>query len=333
MNKPALMAALAAAAILALALVAFHPGRGGTLYIWVADAYVGEAKYLASSFQRQYGVPYVLKSGGSFALAREIALGEPASVFIPVDASAAGPRFLGDASPGWVVAFASDQMVLAYTESSVSANAYAREALADARDGNWSGFFYLLTSGEVKVGISNPLEDPAGYRAWLVLKLAGYEYANGDADYFYDRLYNSAAVVTAPSAAALVAPLQAGDLNFLFIYKSAAVAKNLSYISLPPQVNLGEVNYSSLYSSVSVTFGNVTFRGSPIFLYLTVPRGAVDRGEAEEFVSYALRESGNLSAYGLVPLRPALLFNSTQVPQWIQALIKEGYLEEAGGLG
>lgn len=306
-----------------------------SLSIYVADAYTEEANFLGEEFQKSTGIPFTIKSGGSFGLAREIMISGHGDIFMPVALEATFPVYLGNYSPGWAIAFASDQMSIVYTNASIN-NVYAEYALSNATIAmstnstrNWYNFFYILSSGKVKVGISNPNIDPAGFRAWLVLKLASYLYAN-DINFFYKRMLENRGNVTGQHAAELVAPLISGDINFLFIYKSAAIAKRLNYIVLPPQINLGDPRYSLFYHNANYTLMSGVVHGSPIYLFITVPRTTANYNVSVRFVMFVIKNSKLLEKFGLVALNPARLYNYSMVPTWMSELIINGDLKIEG---
>ncbi len=309
------------------------------IIIYVADAYTGEAEFLASAFHNSTGSPQpLITGGGSFALAQEIGMGQKADVFMPVALSAATQSYLHSYSPGWAVAFAADQMVIAYTNVSTQSE-YAKYVLANYtlasenqnNTEHWYNFFRALTSGSVKVGISNPNSDPAGFRAWIVLEAAGYLYAH-NTTLFTDMLLSTHANYTASNAAQLVAPLSSGQINFLFIYRSSAIAKHLEYLELQPQINLGDPSYSGFYSQFNYTLTTGVVKGSPIYLYITVPLTSSHTNQALRFVVYVLENADSLREFGLTPLKPAYLYNSTAPPTQIAQLISQGYVEYAGQL-
>jgi len=134
------------------------------LFISVADAYTGEASYLGESFFNATGVRYYVASGGSFALARQIAAGSvPTTVFMSISDKAYYPSFMGSYSPGWAVGIAADEMVIAYTDSSIANNPVAQnivklfeEGIAENSSALLAYAFGNLASGQVRVGISNP---------------------------------------------------------------------------------------------------------------------------------------------------------------------------------
>jgi molybdate/tungstate transport system substrate-binding protein len=231
-------------------------------------------------------------------------------------------------------------MALAYTNASLqSANAKAvvsayNSAVVSNTTAAWNNFFSTLSSGSVKIGISDPNADPAGYRAWIVLEAASQAYA-GNQSFFGNRMLSNKGNVTGASAADLVGPLQTGQIQFLFIYKSAAVGDKLNYLQLPDQVNLGNPADSSFYSKFSYTISTGVQKGGLIALFITVPADSTDTADSLQFVVFVVKNSATLlSPFGLVPFRPPQLYstNSTTIPQPLQQLVTQGYLQPSGTL-
>ena len=308
------------------------------LILYSADAYVLESSALASAFTSSTGIMVAPpKGGGSLLLARQISQGNPVSVFIAVSRSAMQPTYLGNQSSGWAIAFASDQMVLAYSNST-SQNSAAASVLNEynvATSSNstqaWANFYNGLTSGGVKVGIGDPNADPAGFRAWIVLEAASNVYSSGN--FFVNRMITNKGNVTGASAADLIAPLETGQIQFLFIYKSAAIAHNLNYLQLADGVNLGHPAYSSFYSQFSYQLAKGPQKGGLIALYITVPADSTDTANSLQFVVFVVKNYQTvLSPFGLAPMTPPKLYNSTTVPQPIQELVSQGYLKYSGTL-
>lgn len=308
----------------------------GLLVISIADAYKGEADSLGMAFQNATGVSYTVYSGGSFEVAEKIALGtDNTTVFLSIADSAYYPSYMGNDSPGWAIGLVTDQLVIAYSNQSLSNPEAATiiKLFKEAEATNSSKLFYYafgnLTSGEVKVGISNPLTDPAGFRAWLALEIAGYLYADNES-YFADRMLANQGNVTASNAAELVPSLETGQIQFLFIYKSAALAKGLGYIPLPPQMNFGNVSYASFYSKFTYFAGGKTFRGGPIILWISVPKNTNNEALAFQFVNFTLSHLNILASYGLSPLSKPILevwVPQNQLPPFVQTLIKDNEVQ------
>ncbi len=309
------------------------------LILYSADAYVAESTVLENAFTSSTGVTMAPpKSAGSLLLAQQISQGNPVSVFISVARPAVQPLYLGNESSGWAIAFASDQMALAYSNASLQNSAansilttYTSATASNTTEA-WNSFFANITSGSVKIGIGNPNADPAGYRAWIVLEAASQAYAQ-NSSFFGNRIIANNGNVTAASAADLVGPLETGQIQFLFIYKSAAIAHKLNYLQLPDQVNLGNPKYSQFYSKFSYQLSKGVQKGGLIALYITVPVDSTDTADSLQFVVFVVKNSPTLlSPFGLVPMTPARLYNSTAIPEPLQELVTQGDLQPSGAL-
>ena len=331
-----LVAALAAyLALGALGSTGSTTTSASPLVSFSADAYTEEATSLLAGFSQNTGIAVApVKSGGSFADANQIAAGAPDDVFISVALSAAAPSYLKNYSANWAIGFASDQMVIAYSnESAGSEVATLGDAAASTNStSDWNAFFSALTSGSVKVGIGDPAADPAGLRGWLVLEAAGFLYAGGNTQQYSGALIRNNANVTGAHAAALVAPLQSGQIQFLFIYRSAAVADHLGYVALDRHINLGDPALGGFYSEFTYTDAAGRSSGSPIVLCITVPLSSVNTAEALQFVQYVVRNAGTLTIYGLQPFSPARLYSNTTPPAAVNDLVTEGLVAQAGSL-
>lgn len=350
LSSLATVSAIAVVALIVVGVFAYAyyvaPGRTTTTTIssaplisYSADAYAIEVTALLGAFSQSTGVPVApVKSGGSFADANQIATGAPDDVFISSALAATGPEYLKNLSSNWALGFATDQMVLAYSNgtspSSPAGTVIAQGNTAEESNASsdWNTFFTTLTSGSVKIGISDPVTDPAGLRSWLVLEAAGFLYSNGNQGAYAGALLKSGANVTGANAAALVAPLQSGQIQFLFTYKSAAVANHLSYISLDRHVNLGDPALGTFYSKFSYKDSAGTTVGGPIILCVTIPLSSVNIAEALQFVQYLVKNVKTLSSYGLQPLSPVLLYSNLTPPAPIPQLVSQGLISEAGSL-
>ena|SRR2546427_2860362 len=312
---------------------------GGPLILYVADAYSLEGETLLSGFSNQTGVQTAPpKAAGSFVLAQQIAQGNPVSVFISVSKTAVQPQYLGNQSSGWAIGFAGDQMTIAYTDATNQSGS-AKDAFSDyerASKSNatkdWNAFFRDVTSGSLRVGISDPNADPAGFRGWIVLEAAGSAYAN-DSSFFTKRMLSNAGNVTGSSAANLIAPLQAGQIQLLLIYKSAAISHALNYLALPDATNLGDQTRGSYYSRFTYALKTSVQKGAPIVLYITVPRGSTEYIDAVKFTVYTVTNAPILlKSYGLSVFSKPKLYNTTAVPGPIGQLVVSGYISYGGTL-
>jgi len=309
------------------------------LISYSADAYAAEATSLLNSFSQSTGVPVApVKSGGSTADASAIEAGAPDDVFISSSLSATSSKYLGNLTANWAIGFATDQMVLAYSNSTTQTSAtnsiisLGKTAVASNATSDWNNFYTALVSGTVKIGISDPAQDPGGLRAWLVLEAAGYLYSGGNQQAYVSTLLKDQDNVSAASAADLVAPLQAGDIQFLFIYKSAATTDGLNYVALNSHVNLGSPSLNAFYSKFSYTDSAGVSKGATIIICVTIPLSVVNTAEALQFVQYLVKNANSLSTFGLVPLGPCLLYENTPPPTAIQQLMTQNLLASGGAL-
>jgi molybdate/tungstate transport system substrate-binding protein len=307
------------------------------LLSYSSDSYAAEATALLNGFSSSTGVPVApVNAGGSFADASAIATGAPDDVFISISLPATGPTYLKNFSSNWAIAFASDQMVLVYSNATLTNSAAStiisqgQQAAKSNATSDWNTFFTALTSGSVNVGISDPVADPAGLRGWLALEAAGYLYSGGNQQAYVSPLLKAGANVTAADAAALVAPLQSGQIQFLVDYKSAAVSAGLGYLSFDPHVSLSDPSLASFYSKFSYTDSAGVSTAGPIILVITVPLSSVNTAEALEFVQYVVKNAPSLASYGLVILPQAVLYNNVPPPQAIQLMLSQGLLVEGG---
>jgi molybdate/tungstate transport system substrate-binding protein len=318
------------------------------LLLYTADAYPLEVQALASNFTASTCIPAVLaQEQGAGADAALIAAGDPVSVFLSINKGDIESAALGPEYPGWAVSFASDEMAIAYSSASTTGSAAQavltayKTASSSNTSSAWYTFFNDLTSGSVKVGISNPNLDPAGFRGWMVLQLAGIAYgSNGTggpaySQTFVNGLLKNDANVTGSSAAALIPSLATGQINFLFIYKSDVASNGLSMLQLPNEVNLGEVSYDSFYKQASYTLTTGVETGAAIALWLSVPSDATNPTGAVQFVVYTVKNYQTvLKSFGLTPIIPAQLYadSNATVPSTITALETNGTLTNAGSL-
>ncbi|HVC27735.1 MAG TPA: substrate-binding domain-containing protein [Nitrososphaerales archaeon] len=313
--------------------------KAAPLVSYSADAYAAEVTSLLDSFSTSTGVQVApVTSGGSNADASAINAGAPDDVFVSASLSATSSHYLGNLTANWAIGFATDQLVLAYSNSTTqraattSIIALANTAVASNSTSDWNNFYTSLVGGKVKVGISAPAQDPAGLRAWIVLEAAGYLYSGGNQQTYASALLKDQGNTTAASAADLVAPLQAGDIQFLFTYKSAAISNRLNYIVLNSHVNLGTPRLGSFYSRFSYTDSAGVTAGAPIVICITIPLGVANSAEALQFVEYVVQNAKTLSTFGLAPLSPTLLYENTPPPVAIQQLVTQGLMTYNGAL-
>lgn len=292
-------------------VVIFHAGSLSVPFGEIEKAF--EAKY------PQYDV--LREAGGSRACARKITdIHKPADVMASADYKVIDNLMIpGNAK--FNALFATNEMVLAYTEESK----YADEVTSE----NWPQIF--LKDG-VKVGHSDPNLDPCGYRSMLVTELAedyykipglfdnlfgyGESYQNGEE--------NKDKVVVRPKETDLLGLLEAGQYDYLYIYKSVAEQHHLHYVSLPEEVSLKSSEFADQYKKAQFKINGkkpgewITQTGAPMVYGITVAENDIcpaNKEGAKLFVKFVLSEQGQkiMARNGQGVIAPAVITGDASI--------------------
>ena len=263
------------------------------------------------AFEAQHpGVDVQIEGHGSIQAIRQVTdLHRPIDVVAVADESlipdlmfrpdpATGKNFTDTCIP-----FATNSMVIAFTNKSRYADEITQE--------NW---YKVLSRPDVRVGISNPMLDAAGYRSIMVTLLADRYYSSSTVfpvligSHFTPPLVaeDIGGILTVrlpevlrPSDEKLVirdgsifvlSHLEAGGIDYAFEYRSVAEGHNLRWINLPHEIDLSSPLYADEYGTVKVVLGFQRFSaigqdrtGLPIVYAVTIPNNAPDRELAQEF--------------------------------------------------
>jgi molybdate/tungstate transport system substrate-binding protein len=199
--------------------------------------------------------------------------------------------------------FATNAMVIAFTNKSRYADRITSE--------NW---YQVLSQTDVRVGISNPMLDAAGYRSFMVARLAEKYYRNTSifaaliGSHFTPPLavqeMDGTAIIRLPEVLRpsdeklvirdgsifVLSQLEAGGIDYAFEYRSVAEGHNLRWVRLPPEIDLSSPDFAGNYDKVQVILGFQRFSaigqertGQPIVYAVTIPNNAPNKKLAEEF--------------------------------------------------
>lgn len=258
-------------------LVMFHAGSLSVPFETMEKAF--EAKYPSVDLQRE--------ASGSQKAARKISdLKKPCDIMASADYKVIDKLLIPDFA-NWNVRFATNQLVLCYTDKS----AYAKEVNAD----NW---YKILQKKGVIWGHSDPNLDPCGYRSLMVLQLAEKYYKIPG---LYDKLIANRPIENVrPKSVELVSLLQTGNMDYAWEYLSVAVQHELKYVVLPDEINLGNYNFDNLYEEAVVkvtgkepgTFMDI--KGQSCTYGVTIIKNAPNQEAAEAFLKYMLDPDGGL---------------------------------------
>ncbi len=240
------------------------------------------------------------EAGGSTKMARMISeLGKPADIMASADFMVINKTLMPKFAD-WNVRFATNQLVLCYTDKSK----HAAKVNAD----NW---YEILADKGVIWGHSDPNLDPCGYRSLMVLQLAEIYYKKAG---LYDKLIaNRPKANVRPKSVELVSLLKTGNMDYAWEYLSVAVQHGLKYITLPKEINLGDYRQDALYKKAKVkvtgkkpgTF--MTRTGKSCTYGITLVKNAPNKKGAEAFLAYLLDPNGGLKILkdmGQPPLEP-----------------------------
>ena len=155
----------------------------------------------------------------------------------------------------WYACFATNELVIAYTEASKG----EAELTAD----NW---FDVLSRDGVKVGAANPIHDPCGYWAEICWQLADLHYRNVPAPTIRERMARQCGPPAdrRSDAEELLQLLESSaGIDYAFVYLSQARQHRLPTLRLPARISLGDVSQTDFYRRAAVTIPG-TDQGSRI---------------------------------------------------------------------
>jgi molybdate/tungstate transport system substrate-binding protein len=258
-------------------LTMFHAGSLSVPFKAMEKTF--EAKYPKVDLQRE--------AGGSQACARKITdLKKPCDIMASADYKVID-KLLIPQYADWNIRFATNQLVLCYTEKSKDAD--------KIKANNW---FDILMKKGVVWGHSDPNLDPCGYRALMVLQLAEKHYKQPG---LYEKLLaNRPKENIRPKSVELVSLLQTGNMDYAWEYLSVAVQHGLKYILLPDEINLGNYQFDDFYSQAVVKVTGkkpgmfMEMKGASVTYGITMIKNAPNREAAIAFLKYLLNPQGGL---------------------------------------
>lgn len=308
MKKIAIMRRLVVSVIVMVSLV-FPLGKAfgelkGKLIIFHAGSLTVPFEKMEREFEKLYPKVDILREpAGSVRCARKITeLKKPCDIMVSADFTVID-RFLIPQFANWNIQFATNQLVLCYTDKSRHADIINRD--------NW---YDILSRKGVVWGHSDPDIDPCGYRSLMVIQLAEIYYNKPG---LYKRcIDNRPRENIRPKSVELISLLQTGNMDYAFEYLSVAVQHNLNFIRLPDEINLGSPEYAYFYKRAKVNISGekpgeyIEVKGKPIVYGITLLKDAPQRKIAIAFLKYLLTpEKGLLilNHFGQPPLVPSLV--------------------------
>jgi molybdate/tungstate transport system substrate-binding protein len=161
---------------------------------------------------------------------------------------------------------------------------------------NSDNWYKILLKDGVQYGHSDPDTDPCGYRSQLVWQLAEKHY---HVPGLYEKLRARCPLRNIrPKETDLIALLEAGQLDYLFIYKSVAEQHHMPFVTLPPRVNLGDPAHATFYKQATIKISGkkpgtfVEKKGAAMIYGITILKNAPDRKWAVKFLDFVLGPEG-----------------------------------------
>lgn len=305
------------------------------LIVFHAGSLTKPMQKFSRMFEEKYGVRVYCEAAGSAATIRKVVdLHRKADVVASADYSLI-PKMMYPKYANWTILFARNEIVIVYTNKSRYAN--------EINSSNW---YRILEKPDVRIGFSNPNDDPCGYRAQMVMELASLYYHqpiyrklvedNSNMKFVYENgtyvlkmppttqlKINTSKIKMRSMEMSLISLLQSGDVDYVFLYKSVAKQFGFRYVELPPQINLGEKKYAKDYAKVEVVLANgKAVRGKPIVYGLTIPKNAPHRELAVKFVEMILKNPQVFKELGQDPITPPLVDNYSSLPNALKPLVR-----------
>lgn len=253
----------------------------GDLIIFHAGSLSVPFKEISKAFNRIHPDVHILReSAGSRSCARKISdLKRPADIMASADYTVIDKLLIPDYAD-WNIKFASNEMAIVYHHDS-------RESENITGD-NW---YKVLMKPNVAFGRSNPNADPCGYRAVLTMQLAEKYYGiKGLAA----RMIKKDQRYIRPKEVDLLAMLESGTIDYIFLYRSVAQQHGLKYVLLPKQVNLKDSTLKDYYKTATVKISGkkpgtfITKKGAPMVYGITIPKSSPNPEAALSFVKFLL---------------------------------------------
>lgn len=294
-------------------------GIAGDLVIFHAGSLSVPFREIAAEFKKLHPeVNILMEAAGSVASARKITdLGKPCDIMASADYSVIDnmlvPKFAD-----WNIKFAGNEMCVVYSEK-------ARYA-SQVNSGNWTE---ILQKPYVAFGRSDPNSDPCGYRTVMMLQLAEKYYKKPG---LKNRFLQKDQIYMRPKETDLLALIETGTVDYIFIYRSVAVQHKLKFLTLPDQINLKNPDFASEYASAKVEINGKkpgekeTMSGEPMVYSFTILRDAPNKAAALAFAGFLLSRDKGMKIMvknGQPSVVPAKVDNYDKIPAELKLFVKK----------
>ncbi len=268
----------------------------GDLIIFHAGSLAIPFREMSRAFKQKHPQVNILaEAAGSRNCARKIIdLERPCDVMASADYTVI-EQLLIPKHADWNLSFATNEMAIMYRADSKFAD--------KINSNNWPE---ILLSQGVEYGHADPNADPCGYRSQLVWQLAEKYYEIPGL--FQKLVKNCPQRNVRPKETDLIALLEVGELDYLFIYRSICEQHNMPYVTLPEQISLKSAKYASFYKQASIKITGkkpgtwIEKKGGAMVYGITIPKNAPNYQAALAFVKLVISSQGqNIMAHNGQP--------------------------------
>ena len=290
----------------------------GELTIFHAGSLAVPFREVSALFMKRHPKVVVkAEAAGSRDCARKISdLGRACDVIASADYTVVATLLMPQHA-NFNIRFATNEMAIAYTDDSRLADTITPK--------NWPR---ILLSDGVTFGRADPNRDPCGYRSVMVMQLAEKHFKQkGLAEQLRRK---DGRKYIRPKETDLLALLEAGEIDYLFIYRSVAQQHGLKMVLLPDATNLKSAELADLYATATIRVTGkkpgqfITKKGTPMVYSVTIPGNAGNRKAAEAYVALLLSPEGRavMERNGQPSLRPAKTDGYEHLPASLKPLCR-----------
>ncbi len=256
------------------------------LIIFHAGSLTIPFKEIGKAFTKKHPNIHLQSEGaGSRICARKITdLQKPCDIMASADNTVIENLLIPNYA-NWTISFATNEMAIMYRPDS----AYADQI----NETNWPE---ILLRKDVEYGHSDPNADPCGYRSQLTWQLAEKYYQKPG---LYKALQEGCPLKNIrPKETDLIALLESGELDYLFIYRSICEQHKAPCLLLPDEINLKSAALAPYYKQAYLTVTGkkpgttIQKNGKPMVYGITIPKNAPNRKEAALFIKFLTSPAG-----------------------------------------
>jgi molybdate/tungstate transport system substrate-binding protein len=289
------------------------------LIVFHAGSLTVPFKSISALFSQNHpNVTVKAEAAGSRDTARKISeLGRPCDVLGSADYETIN-ELLMPKHATFNIRFAANELGIACTE---------RAKMKDRIDaGNWPD---IVLAPDILFGRADPNSDPCGYRTVMLFKLAEQYYKQPGLAEKLEAKHERRFI--RPKETDLLALLEAGEIDYLFLYRSVAIQHNLKFLRLPEEINLSSPQRAKLYAMATVEITGkkpgqkVILKGAPIVYAITIPSNAPHRDLAIAYVELLLSPEGQtlMARLGQTPIAPAQTREFSVLPERLKTHCQE----------